>query len=711
MKKNLLLTILTAFVAVLSQAQCLSISQDIQHPSCIGQQGSFQLTPSGGVAPYTYTSAFVLPYVAPNGAYFFVSGVYAGTYPVTVTDVNGCTVSVNVDVTDPTPFVVVPTITNLACNGVSTGAISLAVSGSHTNYQYFWSNGAPNSPNLTNLPAGDYSVTILDNYSCSTNRTFTVTEPDAITANISVEAVTCHGDADGSASFDVSGGTGAYSYDWFSGSGSQPFAPDLTAGNYTLIISDANECIHVSNFTVPGPASELALTATVDNVSCNGLTDGTITAMATGGYEAYSYSWSAPVNAGNTATNADLAAGTYEVTVTDDNGCTITETFTVDEPEALIASISQTATSCNAGSDGSATVTATGGTGEFTVLWSTESTATTITDLTPDPYTVTVTDENGCTADAEVTIEQAAAILVETTQTAASCFFGHDGTATVSASGGTGDFTVLWSTESTATTITELAANTYSVTVTDESGCTADAEVAVGQAAAIDFTLARTQVSCHGGHDGTATVNVSGGTGAYTYLWSTESTAAAVTNLAAGNYTITVTDENDCMALAPFNITEPAAIDNTTATAANVITANLAGASYQWFNCATETAIAGAASQSFTPVANGSYAVEITVGNCSEMSTCVAITTLGIHETAPLEIALYPNPTTGAFTIATAQALTVQISNAAGQIIHTQALEAGQTAIQLAAIENGMYIVLATDTHGNQSMQRISIVK
>ncbi|RYX77967.1 hypothetical protein EON76_07180, partial [bacterium] len=319
------------------------------------------------------------------------------------------------------------------------------------------------------------------------------------------------------------------------------------------------------SFTITQPAV-LATTGTQTNVSCNGGSNGSATVTATGGTGNYTYLW-AP-SGGTAATATGLAAGTYTVTVTDANGCTKTQIFTITQPAVLATTGTQTNVSCNGGSNGSATVTATGGAGNYSYLWAPSGgTAATATGLVAGVYTVTVTDANGCTKTQSFTITQPALLATTAAQTNVSCNGGANGSATVTATGGAGNYSYLWAPRGgTAATATGLAAGTYTVTVTDANGCTKMQGFTITQPAALAATTAQTNVSCNGGANGTATVNVSGGTGAYTYSWAPSGgTAATATGLAAGTYTVTIKDANLCQTTQSFTITQPDALVVTTA--------------------------------------------------------------------------------------------------------------------------------------------------
>ncbi len=274
-----------------------------------------------------------------------------------------------------------------------------------------------------------------------------------------------------------------------------------------------------------------------------------------------------------------------------------------------------------------------------------------------------------------------------------------NGSATVTATGGSG-FTYSWSpVGGTAASATGLSAGNYTVTATTPAGCVGTTTVTITQPAAVSATLGTVNnVTCNGGNNGSATVNASGGTGTLTYSWMPSGgTAATASNLAAGNYTLTVKDANNCTASRTVAITEPAAIDAGVTQSGAVLTASLSGATYQWINCGTgNSPIGGQTAQSFTATATGSYAVIVTSGGCSKTSVCTNITIsatgIGEHE-ALAGLQLYPNPGTGLYTLSVPEHAELIVSNVIGEILLKQALTKGDNNLNLERYPDGIYSV------------------
>jgi hypothetical protein len=331
------------------------------------------------------------------------------------------------------------------------------------------------------------------------------------------------------------------------------------------------------------------------------------------------------------ATNPSITfanGGTYTITLTASNGTVGTASNTISITQLSVTS-SQSNVSCNGGSNGSATLNVSGGTPSYSYTWSpTGGNAATASGLTAGTYTATIKDANNCTTTKTVNITQPPAISVTVSQTNVSCNGGSNGSATLNVSGGTPSYSYTWSpTGGNAAIASGLTAGTYTATIKDANNCTTTKTVNITQPPAISVTVSQTNVSCNGGSNGSATLNVSGGTPSYSYTWSpTGGNAATASGLAAGTYTATIKDSKNCVKTATVNITQPAPINTSVSVNGGTLTALQTGATYQWYNCNNNTNIPGATSQSYVVPGNGSYAVIITVGACSDTSACQVIT-------------------------------------------------------------------------------------
>ncbi|WP_035845706.1 SprB repeat-containing protein, partial [Crocinitomix catalasitica] len=512
---------------------------------CYGDaNGTITATVTEGTAPFTYLWS-------DGQTTATATDLAPGEYSVTVTDANGCSDIAYAEVMEPSPLTIEMSATDVDCYGNATGTATTYVGGGTGAYTYVWSNGET-TMSIEGLIAGMYTVEVTDVNGCMITDSVEVTEPDALTIEMTATAVDCYGNATGSATTTVGGGTAPYTYLWSNG-GTTATISDLTAGMYTVVATDENGCEITDSVEVTEPDAltiEMAATA----VDCYGNATGSATATIGGGTEAYSYVWS---NGGTTATISDLIAGMYTVVVTDANGCEITDSVEVTEPDALTIEITATELACYGDDNASATATVGGGTAPFDYLWSNGETTATISGLTAGIYSVVVTDANGCEITDEVEITEPDALTIEMTATELACYGDDNGMATATVGGGTLDYTYSWSNGETTATISDLTAGMYTVVVTDANGCMITDSIEVVQPTELELDFETTMVLCNLGADGSATVSVTGGTPEYSYLWNTGATTATISDLTAGIYTVTITDANGCEIVDSVEITEP----------------------------------------------------------------------------------------------------------------------------------------------------------
>ena len=416
---------------------------------------------------------------------------------------------------------------------------------------------------LSNLVAGTYSATVTDIKNCTTTTTVTVTQPTLIVLTTSSINSNCSA-ANGQASVSATGGTGAYSYSWMPTGGTGTTAIALFAGTYSVKVTDANNCVKTATQVVvdnPGPT---VMVSSTTSVSCNGGSNATATASVTGGTGPFTYTWSAL--GGNAQTAVGLPIGTYTVNITSSNGCFASAVSPVIiQPTLLFSSISVSNVSCFGGANGSATVTAGGGNPGYTYSWLPgATTGSVVTGLSMGTYSVQITDANSCVRTATYTITQPTLALSATaSSTPVSCFSGSNGSAFVSATGGTSPYNYNWMPMSVnSPSIGGLSTGTYSVNVTDLKNCTTSTTVFVSQPTqSLSATANSVPTSCSGGSNGTATVTATGGTGSYTYSWSpTGGTAATAAGLTPGNYIVNIKDTNSCQINVSVIISAPTAV-------------------------------------------------------------------------------------------------------------------------------------------------------
>jgi hypothetical protein len=480
--------------------------------TCFGDcDGDATVTPGGGTGAYTYK----WDDPAPIQTTVTASSLCAGAYNVTVTDGNGCIATDNITINENA--VVTASISSsqdVTCSGDADGQATVLAGGGDGAYSYNWSSGGTGATE-TGLSDGTYGVTVTDGNGCNANTSIVIDENNPVTAAItSFSEVTCFGDADGTATVTPGGGTGTYTYAWDNGAGTNATATGLTGITYTVVVTDGNSCTASDNIAIN---ENTAVTASIDastDVTCNGDCDGDATVTPGGGDGSYTYLWDDPIPAQTTVTAVTLCAGTYQVVVTDGNGCTAIDNITINENGAVTASIdASTNVTCNGDCDGTATVTPGGGDASYSYAWDNGVVQTTaaINSLCAGSYNVVVTDGNGCTATDNIVITENPVVVANITSTNdASCFGSCDGSMNVFATGGTGigTYTYLWDDPlpQTVANPTGLCAGAYSVTVEDANGCSVIDNDVIGEPTALTLTTDTTEVLCNGGSTGTATV-------------------------------------------------------------------------------------------------------------------------------------------------------------------------------------------------------------
>ena len=511
--------------------------------SCYGgTNGSIAVSILNGTGPFTYFWNTI-----PVQTSATASNLGIGTYSLTVEDAIGCISQISATITQPLPLVLSSIITNVSCSGGSNGSISTTVGGGTAPYTYLWQPGSQTSASLIGKPAGTYTVTVTDSKGCTATYNYQITQPLPLNISLTASAVNCFGGNSGSIISTISGGTIPYSYNWNPIGATSPDLSNAVAGTYTLTVVDSKGCAQSSTATVTQP-TQLTSSITSTNETCNNMNNGTATAVVSGGTLNYSYSW----QPGNQITNSlsNLASGTYTLTVTDSKGCTTNAFATISEPSTLAVSfINQVNVSCYGGTNGSVTAIATGGTQSYSYMWTPGNiTATTLSNIAAGNYIITVTDNNGCQVQNNLSIIQPASpLLVIGSSTTTSCYAGGNGTLSSVAIGGTSPYTYNWMPGNVNTqNVSSQAAGTYTVTTTDAQGCVASNTVTVTQPPQIVATTSTVNSNCSMAN-GMASVSITGGTSPFSYSWSpVGGTNSNATGLLSGAYTVSVTDANGC---------------------------------------------------------------------------------------------------------------------------------------------------------------------
>jgi hypothetical protein len=508
------------------------IALNILPSLCGNDNGSIETHANGENGPFTFAWNT-------GSAEPLLTDLAPGIYTLTVTDTLGCVGSANFEVEEiPGPFVTAFESLPTFC-GNDNGSVAVVPGGDFGPFTYAWENGSTDST-AVDLPPGFISVAITDSNGCVVTDSVEVLEIPGPAVEFATTSPSLCGGADGTATV-LPSGNEPFTFEWESGS-TDTTITDLAAGEYLVSVTDGNGCVTVATAVVedlPGP--ELSFSATLPT-GCI-IPDGTATVEAAG-TEPFLYLWN---NGDTTATATGLLPGVYEVAVTDNNNCVSSGTVTVDEPAGPTLTIVTTPPSTCQESDAVAEV-AVEGVWPFSYNWSSGSTDSIATGLSPGAYTVEVTDAVGCVSTAEAIIEVFTDLAIAADSVAAAICGEPNGYIEVGITGGTWPYAFAWSNGAVDSVLTDLPADTFSVVVTDAFGCVTEATYIVEDAASPAIDSFATFTAYCGLPTGSAEVFFSGGTGNLSVLWNNGGVEPAITDLVPGEYSIIVTDSNGCEA-------------------------------------------------------------------------------------------------------------------------------------------------------------------
>lgn len=542
----------------ITQNPILTVTFTPSNPTtCTSVDGAITFTAGGGVGPYTHTWT-------PGGT-GNLTNVAAGTYSLTVKDAAGCSQTTVTTLSSPVGPTVTVNTTSVACFGGSTGSASLTIIGTPTISVIWPAPISSTNTTVSNLSAGVYIPKITDGNGCIVNPTVNIAQSPSLTASGVVKNVLCNAVCNGSIDLTPTGGAGGYTYTWSPSGGNIQDPTSLCANNYTVVTKDINNCSITNTFVVTQPSS-LTLTFNKKDVACNSGCTGAVRAVVGGGTIPYTYSWiklSTNTPAGALDTIVNLCTDIYSVTATDNNGCIISGTVNIGQPGALTSTITSVNIKCNGQCTGAATITANGGGTPYVYSFVTSSVTPTPTigGLCVGTYTGNVTDANGCQVSHTFAITQPAPIVITTTLSNPKCHAANNGSVTTTVTGGNPNYHYSWvPTSFTVANPTGLSAGNYTLNVTDDSLCTAQALVVLTDPAILLATTSFTNPSCNTNCDGIVSAVQNGGTPPYTYSWATPAvvTNSTVSNLCAGDYTFTLTDANLCQDVQIVTLTNPA---------------------------------------------------------------------------------------------------------------------------------------------------------
>jgi gliding motility-associated-like protein len=705
--------------------------------------GWIDLSPAGGSGSYTYSWTGPAGFTASTQD---INNLGEGSYSVTITDGLCSPVILNFQIDAPLPLVVaevLPSHANVNCFGETTGVIEveiIQVSIAPFDYVISLDNGTivetvTNTSALSyvfdSLAAGTYNITVTDaNGTIKHINGIIVTQPaaalvitNAIVSNFNGFSISCNGAQNGSIDITVNGGLPGYSYSWTGPAGFNAGTQDITGlppGIYTVVINDTSGiCTITQSYTVTEP-QPLALTSVVSGfngfqISCFGGNNGSINITPAGGTGNYVYQWTGPGTfTAPTQDLTNLMAGTYQLTLSDTNGCALAlQTFTLTQPPAMTITESHVNVLCFGASTGSITVNVNGGVPILTApdgysfAWSGPNgfVATTkdIVNIEAGLYTLTVTDASGCSIVLPINITQQPEIIIEPATTPITCYGANNASITLVISGGDAPYTAQWSNLATGTFQDNLSAGLYTITVTDASNCSKIISVNIPEAPVFTVDPVFNQITCHGANDGSISLNLTGGIAPVTLTWSDGSTAGTTrNNLGPGTYTATILDGTPCQIVRTFIIVEPQALtitanlthatdcEDTQSGAINVHTSGgTPPYTYIWAN--------GATTEDLTNITSGNYAVTVTDANgCSNSGQ------FAIIRQQPLALNVTHNVS---FNCDTQNVFQLNVATASGgvppyQYSWSTGMPSGVFGQIMSTDDNGTVICTATDATG-----------
>jgi gliding motility-associated-like protein len=538
------------------QPTALAIQVSTQNANCTSANGVASTTVTGGTPIYTYT------WTGGGGASAVSNSVVAGSYTVVATDANGCSItSPAVIGLTPGGAATITALSNITCNGANDGSATANMIGGSAPFTYSWSPSGQTVASAIGLNPITHTCEITDFYGCKAVVTANITQPSTLTAIMNSNNVKCYGTATGTVTAAGTGGTAPYSYLWASIPSTLSTVPNVSIGDYTCNITDANGCTISPTITVTQPTS-ITLTSTVTAANCN-QANGSATVIASGGASgAYTYTWSSGANA---ASQGSLFAGTYTIQVQDANNCIEVVSATIPNTAGPAISItSQTNVSCFAGTDGVATTSVSGGVGPYIYSWSNGNVAPTAPNLSAQIYTVSVTDQAGCVASTSVTITEPTQLTVSIISSDPKCFGAANGFGIGAALGGTPTYTYTWTgLGGNSATSNPIVAGSYALNVADGNGCIATATMNLVNPPAMVASVTYTDVSCFNACNGIAVATATNAIGVVDYFWvggSSPLSGQTVSGLCAGTYTMIATDQNTCTASTIINVIQPTAL-------------------------------------------------------------------------------------------------------------------------------------------------------
>ncbi len=706
----------------ITQPASVTITPTITNIACNGLcNGSASVSASGGTGPITFTWVAAGPSTISTTS--TIAGQCAGTYTIFAKDGNACTTSAVITITQPPALTITAVTQSVQCFGQCTGASTANVSGGTAPYTYTWSPGAPTGQGtaiVSNLCAGNYTVSVKDASNCPINLNISIIQSSSITPIITTTSITCNGLCNGVISPTASGGLAPYTFTLITPSAatitSAPPFSGLCAGTYTVLIKDLSTCVQSQTVTVAQP-NPLVVSVNSTSLNCFNVCNGSLAGSVLGGTPTYTLLWNTPTGTVSGGIISGLCAGSYTFMATDFNGCTTSSVVVLAQPPQLTATINVTNPTCNSLCNGVANAGVGGGTPGYTLNWSNGFTGNPNPGLCAGVYTLTVNDSKGCNKAFTTTLTAPPPITITVNTSSTSCAGSCNGSATVSAIGGSPGFIYQFNTLPLPTTNTTgilggFCAGGYIVSATDVNGCSQSIPFTINQPIALSVALTGLQTSCNA-CSGAATVTASNGTPTYAIVWTNSLSATVSSNsvasgLCIGNYTATATDSKGCIATTTVSIAQTVSV-----------TVATGGGSIQCFGActasATANAVGGTGAYSYTwavTVQTTQTAVNLCAGNytvtVADALGCINSGTISFVN--PPDIIIAPTKTNVACFGNCNGAINSNASGGTGALTYSWS-PGGQTTTNLTSLCAGTYTLKVTDANGCNKTQIITITQ
>ncbi|MCC6369753.1 MAG: gliding motility-associated C-terminal domain-containing protein [Bacteroidia bacterium] len=629
----------------INSATNISLTPFIVPPACGFTNGIISVQASGGTPTLSFNW---LPAGPNNGT---LTNIGPGSYTLTVSDTSpgGCPTTTVMNISNLNAPNIALTSTNINCFNACTGAVSANVTGTASPFTYNWSGGG-NTPNIDNLCNGVITLTVTDTNSCVAVKSQTITQNPQLQASAPlITQPTCN-QCNGQAVVNAIGGVAPYTFTWTSGAVGASIS-NLCAGLYQVLITDNLNCQKTENIVINNSNGITGETFTVQNVACSGNCNGGATVTPVGGASPYGFNWINPALSTTTSAANNLCVGTYFVKMTDANGCIRTSSTNISAASnmSIVSNIVQPG--CGL-SNGIISLNVSGGTTPYTYSWSpVAGSSASLTGLAPGNYTVLVIDQNGagCSQLMNFNLNNLSGPTINYTQTNVSCFGLCDGSVAVVTTG-TAATTFTWSTGSSSANSGSNCAGVISLTAS-ANGCNSVKTFTIEQKPKLELDYGLKKISCGTTYDGQITLLPIGGELAYTFSGTSGLNSNTSSSLCVGDYTLTVTDVNGCVADTVIKLIKPVPI-SPTITSLNSSCSSVADGSaavvasggtpkytYLWTGPSSFTAVVASINNIFS----GDYTLSVTDSlGCRRDSVLKIITTVTIEANAGQDTLVCP---------------------------------------------------------------------